>query len=246
MITILKRSTALAACAALSLAAAQAVAETDMAEPDGQWGDVDATESTDGFAEEPGSAAEPGEMGDQLEAEPGAAAESDQQFGNDQMADNIVARVGDKEIMQSDVRGVIEALPPEIQEQPEETLVPLAVEQLILRELLLDKAEQEGLDNDPDVEALMAGTGSEGDEARENAMVQIWLDRELEDAVTDEAVEDTYEAVQAQYGDDVPPMAEIRPQLEEEVRRQAFLDLSTELQQDADVTLYGPDGEPAE
>ncbi|HLS18420.1 MAG TPA: hypothetical protein VK090_01300, partial [Paracoccaceae bacterium] len=35
MITILKRSTALAACAALSLGVAQAVAQSDMASPEG-------------------------------------------------------------------------------------------------------------------------------------------------------------------------------------------------------------------
>lgn len=220
MITILKRSTALAACAALSLGAIQAVAQSDMTAPDGDVGEPPAASG---------------------EAVPG-----DLQSGETPAGDSIVARVGEKEIMQSDVVGVIEALPPEIQEQPQETLVPLAVEQLILRELLLDKAQQEGLENDPEVEALMAGAGAEGEDARENAMVQIWLDRELEGAVTDQAVEQTYKDVQDQFGEDVPPMADIRPQLEEEVRRQAFLDLSVELQEDADVTLYGPDGEPVQ
>ena len=223
MITILKRSTALAACAALSLGVAQAVAQSDMASPEGD-------------VSEPPAASGEAVPGDQLGEAP----------AGEMAGDSIVARVGDKEIMQSDVVGVIEALPPEIQEQPQETLVPLAVEQLILRELLLDKAQQEGLENDPEVEALMAGAGVEGDEARENAMVQIWLDRELEGAVTDQAVEQTYKDVQDQFGEDVPPMADIRPQLEEEVRRQAFLDLSVELQEDADVTLYGPDGEPVQ
>jgi len=220
MITLWKRSTALAACAALSLGAAPAFGQTEMTAPEG--------------ADQPAAA--------------GEVVPGDPQMGQapagDQAGDQLVARVGEKEIMQSDVIGLIEALPPEIQEQPEETLVPLAVEQLILRELLLDKARQEGLENDPDVEALMAGAGADGEDARENAMVQIWLDRELDEAVTDQAVEDTYETVQEQFGDDVPPMAELRPQLEEEVRRQAFLDLSVELQQDADVTLYGPDGQP--
>ena len=220
MITLWKRSTALAACAALSLGAAPAFGQAEMTAPEG--------------ADQPAAA--------------GEAVPGDPQMGQapagGQAGDQLVARVGEKEIMQSDVIGLIEALPPEIQEQPEETLVPLAVEQLILRELLLDKARQEGLENDPDVEALMAGAGADGEDARENAMVQIWLDRELDEAVTDQAVEDTYETVQEQFGDDVPPMAELRPQLEEEVRRQAFLDLSVELQQDADVTLYGPDGQP--
>ncbi|HLS19273.1 MAG TPA: hypothetical protein VK090_05630, partial [Paracoccaceae bacterium] len=190
----------------------------------------------EGGAGQPPTATGQAVLGDQLGETP----------AGEMAGDSIVARVGDKEIMQSDVVGVIEALPPEIQEQPQETLVPLAVEQLILRELLLDKAQQEGLENDPEVEALMAGAGVEGDEARENAMVQIWLDRELEGAVTDQAVEQTYKDVQDQFGEDVPPMADIRPQLEEEVRRQAFLDLSVELQEDADVTLYGPDGEPVQ
>lgn len=221
MITILKRSTALAIYAALSLAVGQAVAQSDMVSPEGGAG-------------EPPAASGEAAPGDQLGETP----------AGEMAGDSIVARVGDKEIMQSDVIGLLQALPPEIQEQPEETLIPLAVEQLILRELLLDKAEQEGLENDPEVEALMAGAGVEGEEARENAMVQVWLDRELQGAVTDQAVEQTYKDVQEQFGEDVPPMAEIRPQLEEEVRRQAFLDLSVELQEDADVTFYGPDGQP--
>lgn len=223
MITVLKQTTAAAAIAALSLGAMQAMAESDMATPSGNAG------------EPPAAGAE--------------AASGALQSGEAVAGDPIIARVGDKEIMRSDVIGVLEALPEEIRQQPEETLVPLAVEQLILREILLEKAQEAGLENDPEVEALVAGAeAGAGDEAalRENAMVQIWLDRALEDAVTEQAVEQTYENVQDQFGDDVPPMAEIRPQLEEEVRRQAFLDLSATLQENADVTLYGPDGEPIE
>ena len=160
--------------------------------------------------------------------------------------DVVVARVGDADIMRSDVMSVIGTLPPNMQEQPAETLIPLAVEQLVLRELILQQAREAELENDPDVDALLAGTPDAPEEARENAMVQVWLDRELEGAVTDQAVEDTYGQVQSQLGDQAPPLEEIRPQIEQEVRRQAFLGISDELQSGAEVTLFGPDGEPIE
>jgi hypothetical protein len=44
-------------------------------------------------------------------------------------------------------------------------------------------------------------------------------------------------------GDQAPDVETLRPQIEQELRQQAFLDLSRDLQKDAEITLYGPDGE---
>ena len=172
------------------------------------------------------------------------AQEMQQQAEGEAGPDAIVARVGDADIMRSDVLGVIGALPPELQQQPAEMLIPMALDQLVLRELILQKAREAGLEDDPDVDALLADMPDASEEARENAMVQVWLDRELEGAVTDQKVQETYGTIENQMGDQVPPLEQIRPQIEQELRRLAFLELSEGLHTNADVTLFGPDGEP--
>ncbi len=136
---------------------------------------------------------------------------------------------------------VISMLPPQLQQQPPEMLVPIALDQLVMRELILQEAKDAGLENDPAVSSLSADASQS---ARENAMVQAWLDQRLGQAVTDQKVKQTYDAVKQQLGDQAPPMDELRPQIEQELRQQAFLDLSRDLQADADITLYGPDGQP--
>ncbi len=155
--------------------------------------------------------------------------------------DVLVAKVGDREIRQSDVMTVIGMLPPQLQQQPPEMLVPIALDQLVMRELILQKAKDAGLENDPDVKSLADDASQRG---KEDAMVQVWLDRELGNAVTDQKVKETYDTVKEQLGAQAPSMEQLRPQIEQELRQQAFLDLSRDLQEDAEITLYGPDGQP--
>lgn len=199
----------------------------------------DTTEAETTEADQSGDSATEGAAADPGTATGDTAAE--QQAGDDLGEDALIATVGDAEIRRSDVLGVISALPPQMQQQPPETLLPIALDQLVMRELILQEAREAGLDDDPEVQqASPDGT----DQARENAMVQVWLDRELGKAVTDEAVQDTYDAALANLGGDVPPLEEVRPQIEDQLRQQAFLNLSNELQSGADVKLYGPDGQP--
>ena len=174
--------------------------------------------------------------------EPGEPPAQEQtQAGAGQEADLLVAKVGDSEIHRSDVLGVIGMLPPQLQQQPPEMLIPMALDQLVLRELILQEAQKEGLENDPEVTGMATDAS---DQAREDAMVQVWLDRQLADAVTEAKVNETYGTIQGQLGPQAPELEQIRPQIEQELRRQAFNEISTDLQADADVTIYGPDGQP--
>lgn len=259
MMTILKRTTAMAALAALPLApiAVQAQSqdtgqETQAQQTQTQTQQGQAQTSQDQSAQQSGQTGETQAEGTQQSGQTDQAQTQDESTGEQQAVtgtgqeeDAVVARVGDTDIMRSEVLSVIGTLPPNMQEQPAETLIPLAVEQLVLRELILQEAREAGLENDPDV-ALLTGDPDAPEEARENAMVQVWLDRELEGSVTDQAVQDTYGQVQSELGDQAPPLEQIRPQIEQEVRRQAFAEISDELHSDADVTLFGPDGEPIE
>ena len=72
---------------------------------------------------------------------------------------------------------------------------------------------------------------------------KLWLEQELGKTVTDEKIQEMYDTVKQQMGDQAPPMETLRPQIEQELRQQAFLDLSKDLQANATITLYGPDGQ---
>ena len=155
--------------------------------------------------------------------------------------DTLVATVGDAEIRGSDVLTVIGMLPPQMQSQPPQMLVPIALEQLILRELILEQARAANLAQDPEVIALVEGT-AQG--AEEDAMVQVWVDRELAGAVTDAEVERVYGTLQPQGQQPVPPMSELRPQIEQHLRQQAMQDIRDSLREGADIVFYDPSGQP--
>ncbi len=156
--------------------------------------------------------------------------------------DAVVATVGDAEILGSDIMSVIGLLPPQMQSQPPETLVPVALNQLILRELILQEAREQDLAEDPEVVALVEDAGQT---AEENAMVQVWINRELADVVSDEAVQEAYEAAQTQ-GQELPPLEEIRPQIEQFLRQQAMQEIQAELRQGAAIVRYDATGRPLE
>jgi hypothetical protein len=155
--------------------------------------------------------------------------------------DMVVVRVGDTDILGSDISGVISLLPPQLQQQPPEMLVPMAVNQLIARELILKAAIAENLAEDPEVVALV-------DEAKmaseQDAMVQIWLDRELSGQVTDAEIQAKYEEIKAATDQDIPPLDAVRDQIEIQLRQEAFAGIQENLRKDVIITYYGPDGNP--
>ena len=161
---------------------------------------------------------------------------------NDGQANALVATVGGAEIRGSDVLTVIGMLPPQLQSQSPDMLVPIALEQLIMRELILEKARSQNLAEDPEVVSLVTGSTQA---AEKDAMVQVWLDRELAKTVTDEAIQKSYD--EAQQGQkDFPPLEAVRPQIEQHLRRRALEELRTQLREGADIVLYDPTGKPVE
>ncbi len=172
----------------------------------------------------------------------GSAGNSDsgQQSGAGKQGDSVVATVGETEIRGSDVMTVVGMLPPQIQSQPPEMLLPMALEQLILRELILEKARSENLADDPEVQAMKESSATT---AQDDAMVQIWLNRQLEGVVTDEAVQQAYDQAKSQ-DQNVPPLEQVRPQIEQFLRQQAIRDIGQELRQGADIVFYDATGRP--
>jgi hypothetical protein len=155
--------------------------------------------------------------------------------------DMVIVRVGDADIRGSDISGAISLLPPQLQQQPPEMLVPMAVNQLIARELILKAAMADNLAEDAEVVALVdeAQMASEQD-----AMVQVWLQRELAGRVTDQDVQAKYDEIKAKSEQETPPLEAVRAQIEQQLRQEAFIVLEEHLRKDVEIVYYGSDGKP--
>jgi hypothetical protein len=153
----------------------------------------------------------------------------------------VIVTVGDTEILGSDVSAAISMLPPQLRQQPPEMLVPMAVNQLISRELILREAMAENLKHDPEVVALVTEAQNASEE---DAMVQIWLQRKLDESVTDQKVQQMYDEIKANTDQEIPPLEDVRVQIEQQLRQDAFTTLQEDLRSDVEIVFYGPDGKP--
>jgi peptidyl-prolyl cis-trans isomerase C len=100
--------------------------------------------------------------------------------------DTVVARVDGHEIRASDVQEALQQLPPEYMNMPVEALHNAVVEQLIDRHLVVKRARDQGLKENPAVQNTMKQL-----EAR--VLEQTYFRRTVESKVTDEAVRRRYE-----------------------------------------------------
>ncbi|MBL3675775.1 hypothetical protein [Paracoccus aerius] len=157
------------------------------------------------------------------------------------VTDGLLATIGGVEIRNSDLLTAVGALPPPLTAHPPEIVASLVLQQLLLREAIVQKARSQNLAQDPEVQSLVSKATQA---AEKHALVQVWLQRELESRVTPESVEQAYAALQAVSSNEVPPLEQLRQQLEEGLRRQAFEEIETSLLTGADITFYGPDGKP--
>jgi hypothetical protein len=155
--------------------------------------------------------------------------------------DMVIVRVGDTDIRGSDISGAISLLPPQLQKQPTEMLVPMAVNQLIARELILKAAMADNLAEDAEVVALVDGAQMASEQ---DAMVQVWLQRELAGRVTDQDVQAEYDEIKANSEQEIPPLEAVRAQIEQQLRQEAFIGLEEDLRKDVEIVYYGPDGKP--
>jgi hypothetical protein len=178
------------------------------------------------------------------QAQGGAQGQGGQQTMNAQQAEALILTVGDTEIRGREVMEAIGALPPQLRQQPLDMLVPIALDQLVMQELILQEAKNANLQNDPEVRAL-ADPAAQA--AQERAMVQVWLQRQLQERVTDQQIQQVYDGIKAaQPNAAVPPLEQIKPMIEQQVRQQALTEIRNNLRQGADITFYGPSGQPTQ
>ncbi|CAM4308855.1 hypothetical protein [Palleronia rufa] len=265
MPALLSRLSALAIAAALSTAPAFAAQHEPadgsaqdpqaMPSPDGTGADPETSEDTGADAQtDPATGSDTGSMAG---SDTGSGAGSDTGSGADPAAgtdsgsgadagadapgmDARVATVAGTDITMGEVQAAARAFPPQFAEgQPADLLIAAALDQLILRELVLQDAGDEMAQSD-EVQTLL----EQNPEAKQDdAVVQVYVQRELDAAVTDEAVQQAYDAVVENTDAEVPPLSEVRPQVENQVRQEAFSALNERLRADAEITFYGPDGE---
>lgn len=177
-----------------------------------------------------------GQQQDQAQDQQRAAAEDDRQ-------ELLVVTVGQDPIYQSDVMAVMAAMPPQMRRMPPQMLVPMAVDQLILRSLILERARQENLQDDPEFAALVEDSAGE---VEDQALVELWLQRNLADRVTETDVREAYQTIRTENPDLDQTYEELRPQIQTQLQRQAAAAIGTELREDVDIVFYGPEGEPIE
>lgn len=189
-----------------------------------------------------GASPEAGASAPGADAGAGETAQNDADIITDMST--VVVSVGDTDITAGQVRDMLSSMPPQVQTQPMELLVPLAVEELVMRELVLQAAEAEGLADSPQVREMANGGASE--EALENAMITTFLAERMQDVASDEAVQAAYDEAAANTTEEIPPLEEVRPQIEQQLQQRRLIEIRDELRSEFDVVYYGPDGEPRE
>ncbi|MCZ4260595.1 SurA N-terminal domain-containing protein [Limimaricola sp. G21655-S1] len=151
-----------------------------------------------------------------------------------------VATVNGTDIVTSDLMRFVDMLPDQLRRsQPPEMVISAAIQQLVMRELILEEARSANLAENDRVKQLVAQSTID---AEDDAMIQVWLEQEFEDDITDEAVQGAYDALQATNTQELPPLEKVRPQIEQQLRQQAYADLQTQLQQSADIVFYDASG----
>lgn len=175
------------------------------------------------------------------EGSPAAGTQQQQAAGTNQRAedDRLVLTVNGVGIRQSDVLDAIQGLPTQVQQMPAQMLLPIVLEQLLMRELILAEGYAQRLQRDPEVRAMLE-MASEA--AEEQAIVQVWLQRELDERITEEAVEEAFQAMRATTPN--LTLERARPVIEQELEQQIMAEIRDELREGADVVFYRPTGEP--
>lgn len=152
--------------------------------------------------------------------------------------DPIVARAGGADIRLSEVIETMAVMPPQLRQLPNEVLVPFVADQLAIVRVIAARARDEGLDEDEAVRRRI--------ESAERAILRdAWLERTVEERMSDDAVQAAYDAFVADAGGETEIKARhILVETEQEA-----LDVIAELDGGADFAelarehSVGPSGE---
>lgn len=176
----------------------------------------------------------------------GAGSQSgNQQAGSAEQSDedHLIAMVNDVEIRQSDVASAIENLPPQVRQVPQQMLVPVVVDQLLARELIAAQARSENLQSDP---AVVAVVEEQTRTLEDQALVNVWIERELAESITEARINEAYERFKAANPESTVTLEDARPQLEQALRQETAQQLVADLREGAAIVFYDASGNPVQ
>ncbi|NBB81817.1 MAG: peptidylprolyl isomerase [Alphaproteobacteria bacterium] len=130
--------------------------------------------------------------------------------------DRVVATVNGDPIYESDVDRAITQLPQQVRQMPREALIPALANQLAVGRLITEQGYEAGLDEDPVVIERV-------EEAEETIVQEVWLDRAVQDRISEEAIDEAYQDFLAEN----PPTEQVKARhilLETEEEAQAVID----------------------
>ncbi len=130
------------------------------------------------FAADQGVAPQPG-AGGALQPPSGASVPAPK-------PDPVVARVNGHEEHLSDLENLAQNLPDQIRQMPPNMLYPILIDQIIDRDLLIDLARKQKLDQDPEVKRAM-------EDAANMALQNALIDRAVAPAITEQALQAAYQ-----------------------------------------------------
>ena len=110
-----------------------------------------------------------------------------------QTTDPVVAVVNGKQIKKSDVEAVYQTLPEQYRQMPLEQIFDPLVDQVVTSTLLLAKANEEKLADNPEVEAQLQ-------RAHDNALRDAVVKQAIDQGATEDKLKAAYEAMKSQPG----------------------------------------------
>ena len=99
----------------------------------------------------------------------------------------VVAKVDGNDITRVDVFRFIKMMPANVQQLPPQAVYPLALEQVINTRLVQNKAEKNGLENDPEVQQQLSM-------AKQQIVRSVYVQRELDKEISDSDIKAKYDA----------------------------------------------------
>jgi peptidyl-prolyl cis-trans isomerase C len=113
--------------------------------------------------------------------------------------DPVVARVNGSEIHRSDVLRQLQALGPQAQQIPPQTLYPELLQKMVATKLVSAQGYAQGLQNDPDTKAQMH-------DAEAGIVAEVYVRHTVQPKITEAKIKERYDELSAKY----KPQDEVR------------------------------------
>jgi peptidyl-prolyl cis-trans isomerase C len=111
----------------------------------------------------------------------------------------VVAKVDGKDITRLDVLNFVQTLSPQVKQLPLEQLFPMAVDQLVNTQIIMEKTKDVNLDNDPEVQKQLEA-------AKDQIERSVYIQKEVNKKVTDDKVKEAYDL----YVKNFPDVQEVK------------------------------------